>query len=160
MTKITTSKENALAFMKASIKLHITKDRQIYSPVANQYKNEIASYSNFYIESEKENWIAETNKLMECIGNIPDDDWIDYANILENVATIIELLYNKEDINKISEEFKEQGHSGMTMSAVAQKILKYSSQGVYFVDEVIKPITDIECYEHLSKAYNLMISRK
>lgn len=144
--------ENAIRDMKMSKLLFITKDGKFCSYIANDYIEKMSKYSVHCKEEEQKNWTKTIEQLIFMAGEVDDYTLLSELHSYEDAAEIMERISNGcswEDISKLTHE---QGHSGMTISLLGQKMLHFSPNGIQFVEEVIGDRW-IKLLENLNNAY-------
>lgn len=148
------NKENALRDMRTSIDLFLTKDGKFYSTLANEYRDKIAEYGIYCREEELGRWLSMTQYLIDSIKNMTDNEWLYDAWTIEATCRLMEAMDENIDWDEIHKIVEEQGHTGGSISEVAQLLLAYSPHGIAFVDHIIKPRTIYNGMTNLKNAYN------
>lgn len=131
------TKENAIRDMRMAKLFFITKDGKFYSSIANEYIEKMSVYAIYCKEETKENWIKTIESLIEIVGEVRDGELELELLYCEQTAEIMECLSNGASWEEIKQVVKKQGHSGMGISMLGQKILYYSPYGIEFVDKII-----------------------
>lgn len=149
------NKENALNDMRTSIAFYITKNGKYESMIANQYRDKMIEYGVHCKEEELDNWMLLCQSMIDSICDMSDAGWLYGAWVMEATAKLLEALDSNDiDWDVIREIISEQGHTGGTMSAIGQLLIKYSPNGVEFVEHIIKTRASFDMMTALKCVYN------
>lgn len=152
--RITAStKENALRSMRLSQEMFLTKNGKFYSMTSDEYVKKLQEYGIYCKEEELDNWFNRVQALVDAIPRMSDDGWLYEAGIFDSTVEMMELLSNGGSWDEVRELISKQGHTGMTMSSMAQNLLEFSPYGIQFVDVIVKPRSVYEGMTYLKKAY-------
>lgn len=143
--------KNAIRDMKMAKLLFITKDGKFCSYIAKDYIEKMAKYSA-YCKEEQENWTKTIEQLIYMAGEVDDYFLLSELYSFENAAEIMECISNGSSWEDISKITHEQGHSGMTISSLGQRMLHFSPNGIQFTEEVIGEGW-IKLLDNLNNAY-------
>lgn len=128
--------DNAIKNMRWSKILHITKDRQFYSPIANEYMEDKKKFLPFIIPEKQEEFMRLYWKCFEDIGT-QDDATIAYRLLnWEHSGDVMMLLNSNTNWYEVDKLIARQGHTGQTMSMLTNKIIKFSAYGLEFLEHV------------------------
>lgn len=147
------TKENALRSMRLSQELFLTKNGKFYSMTSDAYIRKLQEYGIYCKEEELDNWFNRVQALVDAIPKMSDNGWLYEAGIFDSTVEMMELLSNGSSWDEVRELISKQGHTGMTMSSMAQNLLEFSPYGIEFVDNIIKPRSIYEGMTYLKKAY-------
>ena len=122
--------------------------------IAKQYIEMISNYSKYCIEEAKEDWIISIKNRMCCVGdkNYPDADIIYDLKTYEYAGQVMEYMANGKSWEEIDEYIKLVAPASCYVSSIGQLLLKYSSNGVGFIDNVIG--SHIKTFRLLNAQYN------
>lgn len=143
--------ENAIRDVKMSKLLFITKDGKFISYIANDYIEKMAKYSA-YCKEEQENWTIIIKHLIYMAGEVDDYTLLSELHSYEYAGELFEHMANGESWEEVRQLVHEQGNSGMSISLLGQIMLKYSPEGITFVEEVIGSDW-IKLLDNLNEAY-------
>ena len=144
--------KNVIRNMRITKSLHVKKDGEFYSSMANKYVAKMNKYSKFCKEEEQENWIKGIQYVISYAGEVMDYVLIDELYSYQNASEIMELLNSNKDWNEVKKTVQIQGHTGATISSLGQKLLRFSPYGVEFVENVIG-INALSLLTALNNAY-------
>lgn len=144
--------KNAIRDMKMAKLLFITKDGKFCSYIAKDYIEKMAKYSAYCKEEEQENWTKTIEQLVYMSGEVDDYILLSELYSFENAAEIMERISNGSSWEDISKITHEQGHSGITISSLGQRMLHFSPNGIQFAEEVIGEGW-IKLLDNLNNAY-------
>lgn len=147
------TKENALSSMRLSQALFLTKNGKFYSMTSDDYIRKLQDYGVYCKEEEIDNWCFRVQALVDAIPEMSDDGWLYEAWIFDSTVEMMELLSNGGSWDAVRELISRQGHTGMTMSSMAQNLLEFSPYGIDFVDNIVKPRMSYEGMTYLKEAY-------
>lgn len=154
------NKENALRDMRLSMELYLTKNGRFYSTLANQYRDMLSEYAIYCKEEEFERWQDMCQDLIDSIKGMSDTDWLYEAWLVEATAKLMKAMDVEIDWNRVEEIVSDQGHTGGTISEVAQMLIAYSPNGLLFVDQIIKPRSIYKEMKGLRNAYGTEVNRR
>ena len=153
------TKENALSSMRLSQALFLTKNGKFYSMTSDDYIRKLQDYGIYCKEEEIENWCLRVQALVDAIPSMSDDGWLYEAWIFDSTVEVMELLSTGGSWDEVKDLISKQGHTGMTMSSMAQNLLEFSPYGIDFVDNIIKPRTAYNGMTYLKQAYESEIKK-
>lgn len=144
--------ENVIRNMRITKLLHVTKNGKFYSDMANKYVTKMGKYSKYCKEEEQDNWAKSIEAVILCAGEVNDYTLTEKLHGYQNAGEIMECMFSSKDWEKVKETVNNQGHTGSTMSSLGQILLRFSPNGVEFVQEIIGD-SGLELLSCLNKAY-------
>lgn len=154
------TKENVLREMRLMMVLHCTKGGKFVSSKANEYRDMLAEYAIYCKEEDFLRWQDMCQYLIDSIPRMVDEEWLYEAWTVEATARLMKAMDGEFDWNSIEEIVHEQGHTGGTISEVAQLLIAYSPNGLSFVDHIAKPSATYSGMKCLNNAYNTEVNRR
>lgn len=154
------TKENALNSMRIAQGLFLTKNGKFYSMTSDEYIRKLQEYKKYCKDEEQENWCIRTQALVDAIPSMSDSEWLYEAGIFDATVELMEKMASDFTWDEVREIISRQGHTGMTMSCMAQKLLEFSPQGISFVENIIKPRSIYSGMTYLQEAYEYEKSKE
>lgn len=128
--------DNAIRDMRTSKLLFLTKDNKFYSCIANKYMRDKEKFLPFIKEEKQKEFITTYAQIFQEVGS-ESDEFIAYRLLnWEHAGDVMMLLNSNTDWNSVDELLHSQGHSGGTMSCLAQKVLYFSPYGLDFIEHI------------------------
>ena len=139
--------ENAVRDMKLAKMFFITKNGKFYSSIANSYIDNMRKYIVYCNDDGKKNLIGEIEELISLAGEMDEVDLMFELYAREHACKIMNLLSNGASWNEIKDYTKSHVLTNWVLSYLGQVMLRYSPQGIEFVDNIIgkKHLRFLEC---------------
>ena len=144
--------KNVIRNMRNTKLLHITKNWKFYCIMANEYVAKMSMYSKYCREEERESWTQDIENVISYAGEVNDYTLTDELHSYQDAGEIMEFMFLNNDWEEIKKIVNKQGHTIATISSLGQKLLRFSPNGVEFVEKIIGE-AGLQLLTSLNKVY-------